>query len=147
MPEFLTQRTSVEDFEKQVSVFTGDVETLKKIFPGKRYIVMSSEEAELAKYAHNVFGAMKVIYFNCVMDLCEREGLDYASVLNGILASGYINREHTAVPGPDGMFGYGGKCFPKDVHAMAAKYENTPFGELISPIEKLTARFRKKEIQ
>jgi UDPglucose 6-dehydrogenase len=25
---------------------------------------------------------------------------------------------HTMVPGPDGDFGFGGKCFPKDINAM-----------------------------
>ena len=54
-------------------VFTGapeHVELLKKIFPGKKHIIMSSEEAEMVKYAHNVFGALKVTYFNCIYDLC-----------------------------------------------------------------------------
>ena len=39
--------------------------------------------------------------------------------LPGVLLSGYINDTHTYVPGPDGKFGYGGKCFPKDVNAFA----------------------------
>lgn len=107
---------------------------------------MTSEEAEMAKYAHNVFGALKVTYFNCIRDLCERSGLDYRKVLDGVLASGYVNKEHTASPGPDGKFGYGGKCFPKDVRAMAAKYKGTSLGELISPLERLNEHFRGKEI-
>lgn len=118
-------------------MFTGDVETLKRIFPGKPYVIMSSEEAELAKYAHNVFGALKVTYFNCVYDICTRRGLDYSNVLKGVMSSGYINKVHTAVPGPDGMFGYGGKCFPKDVKAAAEKYKDTPYGELVKPLEKI----------
>lgn len=96
-------------------VFTGDVETLKRVFPNKRYVVMSSEEVELAKYAHNVFGALKVMYFNCVYDLCAKAGLDYSNVLKGVMSSGYVNKPYTAVPGPNGIFGYIGKCFPKDV--------------------------------
>ena len=103
---------------------------------------MSSEEAELAKYAHNVFGAMKVIYFNCVYDICMKSGLDYSNVLKGVMASGYVNKPHTMVPGPDGMFGYGGKCFPKDVQAAAEKYKDMPYGELIAPLEKLNGLFR-----
>ena len=73
MPEFLTERTYLEDFKWQPMVFTGapeHVELLKKIFHGKKHIVMSSEEAEMVKYAHNVFGALKVTYFNCIYDLC-----------------------------------------------------------------------------
>lgn len=70
MPEFLTERTYLEDFKWQPMVFTGDIELLKKIFPGKKHIEMSSAEAEMSKYAHNVFGALKVTYFNCIYDLC-----------------------------------------------------------------------------
>ena len=36
-----------------------------------------------------------------------------------MLLACYINDTHTFVPGPDGKFGYGGKCFPKDVNAFA----------------------------
>ena len=142
MPEFLTQRTYTEDFSRQTSVFTGDVKTLKRIFPGKPYVVMSSEEAELAKYAHNVFGALKVTYFNCVYDICARRGLDYSSVLKGVMSSGYINEVHTAALGPDGMFGYGGKCFPKDVNAFAKLTENCYLGKLLAPLHELNIHFR-----
>jgi len=106
---------------------------------------MTSEEAELAKYAHNVFGALKVTYFNCLYDLCQQLGFSYQNVLDGVLASEYINETHTAVPGPDGMFGYGGKCFPKDVKAAAAKYKDTPFGRLIAPLEEINSVFRREE--
>ena len=70
MPEFLTERTSISDFEHQDIVFTAHVDLLKEIFPNKKYLVMSSLEAEITKYVHNVFGALKVTYFNCIYDLC-----------------------------------------------------------------------------
>ena len=60
MPEFLTERTHIEDFKKQTMVFTGAVELLTQIFVGKKFTVMSPLEAELTKYMHNVFGAYKV---------------------------------------------------------------------------------------
>lgn len=103
---------------------------------------MTSEEAELVKYAHNVFGALKVTYFNCIYDLCRRMGMDYARVRSGILGSTYINDVHTMVPGPDGKFGYGGKCFPKDVNAMERKFRYTPLGRLIGPLKSLNIEFR-----
>ena len=62
--EFLTERTFIEDFNKQTMVFTGAHELLTKIFVGKKFTVMSPLEAELTKYMHNVFGAYKVTYFN-----------------------------------------------------------------------------------
>ena len=142
MPEFLTERTYLEDFKWQPMVFTGDVELLKKIFPGKKYIVMSSAEAEMVKYAHNVFGALKVTYFNCIYDLCQKNGLDYSKVREGVLGSTYINATHTQVPGPSGGFGYSGKCFPKDVDAFERMFRYTPLGMLIGPLKKLNDEFR-----
>ena len=119
MPEFLTERTAVLDFSCQPLVVTGEVELMRTIFPGREIIQMTSLEAEIAKYAHNVFGALKVTYFNGISALCSELGVDYKNVQTAVLSSGYINRPHTEVPGPDGKCGYGGKCFPKDVCAFA----------------------------
>lgn len=149
MPEFLTQRTYLEDFKWQPMVFTGSeehIKLLKKIFPGKTHIDMTSEEAEMTKYAHNVFGAMKVTYFNCIYDLCQKRGLDYSRVREGMLASTYINDVHTQVPGPDGQFGYGGKCFPKDVDAFEKMFRYTPLGRLIQSLKPLNAELRNSQL-
>ncbi len=142
MPEFLTERTHIEDFKRQPMVFTGELDLLTKIFVGKKFCRMTSLEAEITKYAHNVFGALKVTYFNAVADYCRRLGCDYKSVHTGILLSGYINDMHTQVPGPDGKFGYGGKCFPKDVNALAELTRDMPLGRLISPLHDLNVGFR-----
>lgn len=142
MPEFLTQRTHVEDFRRQPMVFTGEVDLLSRIFKGKRFVRMSSLEAEIAKYAHNVFGAYKVTYFNAVYDYCRAMGADWTNVHAGVLLSGYINDTHTHVPGPDGKFGYGGKCFPKDVNAFAELTKDLPLGILLAPLHALNVRFR-----
>ena len=143
MPEFLTERTYIEDFKWQPMVFTDDIELLKKIFPGKKHIDMTSAEAEMVKYAHNVFGALKVTYFNCIYDICKKEGLDYQKVREGVLGSTYINDVHTQVPGPDGKYGYGGKCFPKDVDAFEKLYRDAPIGMLLNPVRVLNNIFRK----
>ena len=142
MPEFLTERTHIEDFRTQPMVFTGAIELLCNIFKGKTFTTMSPLEAEITKYAHNVFGAYKVTYFNAVYDYCQKMGADWARVHAGMLLSGYINDTHTFVPGPDGKFGYGGKCFPKDVNAFAKMTEGTPLGELLAPLHGLNVRFR-----
>ena len=67
---------------------------------------------------------------------------DWARVHAGMLLSGYINDTHTFVPGPDGKFGYGGKCFPKDVNAFAKLTEGTPLGTLLAPLHELNVKFR-----
>lgn len=142
MPEFLTERTHIEDFKKQTMVFTGAPDLLRRVFKGKKYVEMSPLEAEITKYCHNVFGAYKVTYFNAVFDYCRRMGVDWAKVHDGMLLSGYINDMHTYVPGPDGKFGYGGKCFPKDVNAFAKLTEELPIGKLLAPLHELNVKFR-----
>ena len=54
----------------------------------------------------------------------------------------FINDTHTYVPGPDGKFGYGGKCFPKDVNAFAKMIEGTPLGTLLEHLHELNVHFR-----
>ena len=127
MPEFLTERTFIEDFRKQTMVFTGAQELLTKIFVGKKFTVMTPLEAELTKYMH---------------EYCEQMGADWRKVHTGVLLSGYINDTHTYVPGPDGKFGYGGKCFPKDVNAFAKMTEGTPLGILLEHLHELNVHFR-----
>ena len=105
-------------------------------------MTMSSEEACLAKYAHNVFGCLKVTYFNCIHGLCKQHKLDYNNVLSGILVSGYINDTHTQVPGPDGKFGYGGKCFPKDIEAFKTELGDSSFAKLLTDVAILNSKFR-----
>lgn len=142
MPEFLTERTAEEDFNNQKMIFTGETELLKKIFKGREYTEMSSTEAEIAKYAHNVFGALKVTYFNGIYQLAQQLNCDYKNIQQGILTSGYINSTHTTVPGPDGKLGYGGKCFPKDVSAFKEYTKNIPLHDLIDITEKNNIFYR-----
>jgi UDP-glucose 6-dehydrogenase len=122
MPEFLTERTADEDFAEQ-DVICGGVTEIKpefllSIFPGKGYGLMWNRTAEIAKYAHNAFAALKVGYFNMIHELCEQMNGDYESVLFAIATSGLIEPTHTQVPGPDGKYGFGGKCLPKDLAAF-----------------------------
>jgi len=142
MPEFLTERTAISDFSIQPLVVTGEVELMRAIFPGREIIQMTSLEAEIAKYAHNVFGALKVTYFNGIYALCSELGVDYKNVRTAVLSSGYINSPHTEVPGPDGKCGYGGKCFPKDVGAFAHYLGDRPLSGLIEEVAALNRVFR-----
>ena len=55
--------------------------------------------------------------------------IDYEKVLGGILMSGFINKPHTQVPGPDGKCGYGGACFPENMEALGNYFESKGFDE------------------
>lgn len=146
MPEFLTERTALEDFKKQSMIFTGNINLLKEIFPNKIYVEMNNIEAEITKYAHNVFGAVKVTYFNGIYDICQKLGIDFQNVQKGVLLSGYINETHTFVPGPDGKLGYGGKCFPKDVNAFKESMKEYPISKMINVTNELNNEFRKEKL-
>ena len=50
--------------------------------------------------------------------LCERLGIDYNTVIDYAKYDDRLGNTHWAVPGPDGDFGYGGHCFPKDIAAL-----------------------------
>jgi UDPglucose 6-dehydrogenase len=118
MPEFLTERIAYEDFCRHKIICTGRKELLAEIFIDKDFIEMSNASAEILKYVHNVFGALKVTFFNGVYELCRNSKANYEDIIKGLQVSGHINKMYTQVPGPDGKFGYGGKCFPKDVDAL-----------------------------
>ncbi len=67
---------------------------------------------------NNCFFATKVSFLNemrQVSDLCDA---DWDKAVEGFIRDGRIRHSHMNVPGPDGKFGFGGKCFPKDVSAM-----------------------------
>jgi len=143
MPEFLTERTAVEDFYNQPMVFSNHENLLKEIFKGKQYITMNSLEAEICKYTHNVFGALKVTYFNGIYELCQKLNINFENVRQGALLSGYINEPHTQVPGPDGNLGYGGKCFPKDVNAFIEYLKGYELEKIMKVVPEVNNKFRK----
>ncbi|CAB4169752.1 NDP-sugDHase, nucleotide sugar dehydrogenase [uncultured Caudovirales phage] len=120
MPEFLTERRAYQDFD-ELPILVGGLGRplgLEKVFPNKKIIQVTNIEAEVAKFAHNCFGAFKVTYFNIISELCEKLGADYEEVLNAASLTGFIGKTHTQVPGPDGLCGFGGKCFPENIDAL-----------------------------
>ena len=50
--------------------------------------------------------------------ICEGLDIDYDKVIEYAMHDERLGYSHWSVPGPDGDFGYGGHCFPKDVKAL-----------------------------
>ena len=127
-PEFLTARKAKIDFCTPARNIVGyanhrDVaerlsDLYKKRFPGTACITMSSNESEMVKYMANCFFATKVSFFNEMYLLADKLGLNWQSLLEGVLTDGRIGVSHYDVPGHDGDFGFGGTCFPKDINAL-----------------------------
>lgn len=122
-PEFLREGIAVEDFMKpeRVIVGTGSEKT-KKIMEnlydpfirtGNPIYFMDEKSAEMTKYAANSFIAMKISFMNEIANLCELTGAQVDNVRLGIGSDSRIGKRYL-FPG----IGYGGSCFPKDVHAL-----------------------------
>lgn len=75
-------------------------------------------EAMVAKLSTNTFLAMKVIFANQVDQLCKSVGADYNIVRVMLENEGRLGSSHWTVPGFDGVPGFSGKCFPKDVQTF-----------------------------
>lgn len=125
MPEYLTARRAYEDFLALPLVFGSAPRGLihyifdKKILKDGYFYQVSNVEAELAKYTHNCFGAMKVIYFNMIKELADALGANFEQVKTAANVTGFLGSEHMQVPGPDGKLGFGGHCLPYNIESFA----------------------------
>jgi UDPglucose 6-dehydrogenase len=127
-PEFLTEANSIEDFKNQNRIIVGGkrpattkvARVFKKVFPKVPIIKTGSTYAEMVKYVTNCFLAMKVSFANEMYQICEKLDIDYDKVIEYAQHDDRLGYSHWMVPGPDGDFGFGGHCFPKDVQALIA---------------------------
>jgi len=125
-PEFLVERTAIKDFENTDTVILGGVldattklkQFYSKIFPNAYIIKTDSTTAELVKYLINTFLSVKVSFANEIHNICQQLSVDYDKVIEYSIHDNRLGNSHWAVPGPDGKFGFGGSCFPKDVNAL-----------------------------
>ena len=131
-PEFLTERSANFDFinQSRFIIGSGDSmssasgaenfgELLKARF-GECIAIMDCtyETAEMIKYMSNCFFATKVSFLNEMYQIAEKSNVNWQQAIDGLVADGRIGHSHMNVPGPDGKFGFGGSCFPKDIQAM-----------------------------
>lgn len=145
-PEFLTEAQAWEDFmrpdrqvvghtaksKKHASVVLGILPQAYFSSPGVigtyDFIGLNSSEAEMGKYAGNVFGVIKVSYANILADLCQalesvlkkqgiKEKVNYDNVRHMMaydsrIGGAFLDVKH------GGYRGFGGFCFPKDMSAF-----------------------------
>lgn len=130
-PEFLREGVAVEDFMKPERVVIGTrspraAELMTELYQpfvrqGNPILVMDERSSEMTKYAANAFLATKITFMNEIANLCERVGANVDKVRIGIGTDSRIGRQFLYAG-----IGYGGSCFPKDVHAIvktAAEYD------------------------
>tara|TARA_R110000744_G_scaffold75722_1_gene150476 strand:+ start:266 stop:1126 length:861 start_codon:yes stop_codon:yes gene_type:complete len=135
-PEFLTEANSINDFRNQNRIIIGSTRKVgakikniySKVFPKVPIIKTSATIAEMVKYFTNCFLAMKVSYANEIHQICEKLDIDYDKVIEYAVSDERIGTSHLNVPGPDGDYGFGGHCFPKDLNALIYLAEKQGLG-------------------
>lgn len=146
-PEFLTEAKAFDDFVKQDQIIIGhDIDTAPKTialyakhFPEAEIVETSTQTAELYKYAHNCFLATKVTFWNEIYHAANRCKANFDLIRDLLVDTGKAGSTHNKVPGPDGQFGYGGACFPKDMAAFAQWSGNN----LVAAADAINRRIRK----
>ena len=148
VPEFLTAANATLDYLQGKFAFIGgsvgayqrEAERLIKMGQGSleniHYCTIG--EAALAKYALNSFMATKVVFMNELYNLSQALGINYDKVASMIRVDPRIGKSHMQVPGPDGVFGFGGACFPKDTSALLkfAEQHNVQMNVLDAAVKK-----------
>ena len=125
-PEFLTERAARLDFINTSRIVLGGEEKLtskteqlfRVRFPHTKIIKTDVTTAQFIKYIANCFFATKVGFMNEMRQGANRLGVNWADTMNGLVSDGRIGNSHLDVPGHDGSWGFGGKCFPKDLNAF-----------------------------
>ena len=126
-PEFLTEANAIDDFENQTRILLGGsvkaTTKLKQLYSAvfrntPKIIKTDAKSAELVKYVTNTFLSTKVSFANEMYKICKALELDYDKIIEMATLDPRLGDSHWGVPGPDGDFGYGGHCFPKDLDAI-----------------------------
>jgi len=122
-PEYLREATANQDFERPWFILIGELDkksgaVLEKLYkPFDAPIEHCSlEEAEIQKYIHNVYNAVKIAFFNEMRLAIKKKGWDQDKIFlataessEGIWNPIYGLRDH----GP-----FDGSCLPKDTVAL-----------------------------
>ena len=149
-PEFLKQGAAIDDFMRPDRVVIGAeddraAELMRQLYApftrtGAPIQVMDCASAELSKYAANAMLATRVSFMNEIANVCEVVGADVDKV-RGVVATDRRIGSSFLFPG----IGYGGSCFPKDVHALIRSARGAGYGcRIIEAVEAVngTQKFR-----
>jgi UDPglucose 6-dehydrogenase len=127
-PEFLTAANAEVDYLKgrfsiiggAVTAYRNEAERIIRMTQASLNTVLhcSIQEAALAKYSINSFLATKVVFMNELASLADKLDCDWETIRKAVALDHRIGTSHMQVPGPDGEYGFGGMCFPKDTSAL-----------------------------
>ena len=129
-PEFLTEANSFDDFiNPNFQILGGkwkDCEVVEKAYLRHSNVKIvptfktDLTTASLIKYTVNSWLATKVVFFNDLYNLHKAGSsrVSWEQFTDILKNDSRMGDSHMTVPGPDGLFGFGGHCFPKDTEAF-----------------------------
>jgi UDP-glucose 6-dehydrogenase len=130
-PEFLTMSTAQEDTDwPDIIVLGGEKDEVAEIrgmcdsrWKGIPVFEGSLASSQLIKCAINNFYALKVVFANEIYDIAKQCGADYGLVKQAMYARKWVGKNHLDVIF-NGKRGVRGPCLPKELQAMAFKYNS-----------------------
>jgi UDPglucose 6-dehydrogenase len=153
VPEFLTQANANTDYananycviggQYDYAVRAREILTAGRKLTHDKHIIVPIETASLYKYMMNSYLATKVTFMNDFKKIADAEGVDIKDLAYLALRDDRIGSTHMEVPGPDGHYGWGGACFPKDIAAI--QMEALDLGtelELLGRVEDINKKHR-----
>jgi len=129
-PEFLREKYANEDFINSDLIIFGGLKKYTSLLAdfydnhtkciNKNFQFTDLISASLIKYSINSYLSTKVIFFNELNKLFNKAGAQdsWENFIKILSTDKRIGSSHMEVPGPDGRFGFGGACFPKDCNAF-----------------------------
>jgi len=146
-PEYLREVSNEEDFKNPWIITIGELdrrsgEMLEEICNHSScpIVHVSLKEAEIQKYAHNLFNACKISFFNEMRIVCEAVNVDADKVFELVAKSAEASWNQKY--GIRDFGPYGGSCLPKDTTAFSAWAKE----ELENPMPLLKAIIKVNEI-
>ena len=122
-PEYLREKSADNDFNNPWAVTVGSLDRRSRLFMedmfsdyGRDINHLSIREAEMQKYVHNLYNALKIAFFNEMRVVCERVDIAPESIFNVTAesAEGFWNKGY----GMKDKGPFAGTCLPKDTQAF-----------------------------
>jgi len=124
VPEFLRERCAITDFienHKLLAIGSHVDKTFQMIkechgdYP-ESVLRLTPTQAELLKYYHNTFNALRVVFANEFYEICKSLDEDYLDIKRGLLKTSGVPDIYLDVN--ESMRGYSSICWNKDVPAL-----------------------------
>lgn len=145
-PEFLSRATALDDLINPPYVIVAGNRSEQLIDLFRRHTPMDLTNvyyvdiptAAFIKYTANTFYALKVTFMNEMHKVAGDMGANYNQAASILTTNPAFGNNHASVPGPDGEFGFGGPCLPKDTAALVRHFSS----DLLSKALELNSKFR-----